>query len=265
LILSYNSYFYNDEKIKNSSIAVLKANPYSNEGLLNTMNSFVDKKPREGKNVFDNFDNVSKFLGFLGLYQDFNVNEFNEKLALQDACKFTDVLVKEIGPNIKSEGGVLAMTKVLQNFLKKGDEFKNHLLIKNNKFDEVILKSAMNNFKPNSYEFDNTFLKDFDKLFDTIGKTTEQGNLTESYLNYLEHVYLKSPEILEHYNDKLNSDEKLDPKLEELVNSVKNYVNLYLNQDGNDSVVRTNIKKLANQVFIIFYLVPCYFEKSKNF
>jgi hypothetical protein len=251
IILSYNSFFLGDEKIKNTSVPNLANILYNDEKLgdiLKFFGSNNEANDAELAEIFTDFDNVTNFLCYLGLYTEFDINKFKNSVDFKDYSAFIDALVNKLAPGVKNEGGVLAVMKILQNFLVIDPESKNHLLVKNNKFDEVLLKSGMNFYKPANYPFIQKFLKEFQNIFDQIGDKTTEGRLTESYLNYLENIYLRSFEVFDHYNTLLNSNEPVSPNFEETVASIKDLVTLYLKQEGNDNFIKSSIKKLSNQV-----------------
>jgi hypothetical protein len=103
-------------------------------------------------------------------------------------------------------------------------------------------------YTPTNYPFILKFLQDFQNLFDSLGSTNNDGKFSESFVNFLENVYLRSFEVFDHYNSLLNSNDSVPNKFEETVSCVKNYVSLYLKQEGNDNFIRSSIKKLCNQV-----------------
>lgn len=62
-------------------------------------------------------DNVINFLCYFGLYSEFNLNKFKNTVENKEYSSFIDVLINKIGPNIQKEGGILAMIKILQNYI----------------------------------------------------------------------------------------------------------------------------------------------------
>jgi hypothetical protein len=105
-------------------------------------------------------------------------------------------------------------------------------------------------YTPTNYPFILKFLQDFQNLFDSLGSTNNEGKFSESFVNFLENVYLRSFEVFDHYNALLNSNDPVPQKFEETAGLVKNYVSLYLKQEGNDNFIRSSIKKLCNQVIL---------------
>ena len=191
---------------------------------------------------------MTLFLCYFGLYIEFDINKFKNSVNLNDYASFIYVLINKIGSKINNQGGVLALLKILQNFLFIDSESKNHLILQNNKFDEVLLKVGINFYKPLNYPFINEFLKEFQKIFDSIGYKTNEGRSTESYLNFLENIFLRSFEFFDHYNNLLSGNDPINPKFEETLVSIKDYVIQYLKQEGNDHYIKSSIKKLSKLV-----------------
>ena len=228
---------------------------YQDDRLLDNLKFFGtnnENNDNELSSIFENFDNVTLFLCYFGLYTEFDINKWKNATNFKDYSSFINVLINKIAPNIKNEGGVLAVFKILQNFLNIDPDSKNYLIINHNKFDEILLKVGLNFYKPTNYQFINKFLKDFQRIYDGIGIKTNEGKLTESYLNFLENIYLRSFEVFDQYNNLLNGIDPIDPKYEETVLTIVEYVTLYLKQEGNDNLIKSSIKKLSKHVnFII--------------
>ena len=207
-----------------------------------------EEKDPELSSVFEKFDNVILFLCYFGLYTEFDINNFKNKVNFKEYSEFIDVLINKIGPIINNEGGIFAMIKILHNYLSFNPESKNHLITNNSKFNEVLLKAGMNFYKPANYTFINQFLRDLQKIFDSVGNMINEGKFTEGYLNFLENIYLRSFEVFDLYELLLNGEDPIDQKFIETIKIVKNYVLLYLKQEGNDSFIKSSIKKLSKQV-----------------
>jgi hypothetical protein len=118
--LSYNSFFISDDKIKNNSIPNLANISYQDEQLYEILRFFGNNNSENNQElglIFSNFDNVINFLCYFGLYSEYNLNKFKTTVDSKDYSSFIDVLLNKIGPNIQKEGGILAMMKILQNYV----------------------------------------------------------------------------------------------------------------------------------------------------
>ena len=79
----------------------------------------------------------------------------------------------------------------------------------------------------------------------------------ENYIFFLQNIYLRSFEVFEYYNDLLKSAEsdKIPVNLEEAIILIKDIVNTYLGCDKEKNIKVTTVKRLANNVILIFLLM----------
>ncbi len=118
--MSYNSFFISVDKIKNTSLPNLANLSYQDEQLYDILRFFGTNNADNNQEldlIFSNIDNVINFLCYFGLYGEYNLNKFKNTVDNKDYSSFIDVLLNKIGPNIQKEGGILAMMKILQNYI----------------------------------------------------------------------------------------------------------------------------------------------------
>ena len=119
--MSYNSFFISEMKIKNSSLTIISNIFYRDDRLFEIMKFFStnnEKDDVELASIFANFDNVTLFLCYFGLYIEFDINKFKNSVNLNDYASFIYVLINKIGSKINNQGGVLALLKILQNWIQ---------------------------------------------------------------------------------------------------------------------------------------------------
>ena len=91
---------------------------YQDDKVFDILNCFSEiKKNDEISLMFDNLDKKILFLCYFAFYVEYNLNEFNAAVIFNDYCKFIDFLIDKLSININNEGGVIAMIKILLNFL----------------------------------------------------------------------------------------------------------------------------------------------------
>ena len=109
-----------DEKIKNNSLPNLANISYQDDQLYEILKFFGNNNAENNQElglIFSNIDNLTNFLCYFGLYSEFNLNKFKNTVENKEYSSFIDVLINKIGPNIQKEGGILAMIKILQNYI----------------------------------------------------------------------------------------------------------------------------------------------------
>ena len=250
MILSYNSFFISDSKINDCSVLILKDITYTDDRLNEIIRFFGcnnEGNDSELQLIFETNDNVTLFLCYFGLYTEFDINGIKNAIDFKDYSFFIEVLLNKLLPNINNEGGLLAVIKILKNFLLINVESKNYLLNLNNKFHQALLKIGLTFYNPSNYNFIYKFLNEFQQIFDTTGFKIND-KITDVYLIFIENIYLRSFEIIDFYINLLNSIDPINPIFEETLSLVLKFVTLYLSQEGNENYVNSSIKKLSHQV-----------------
>ena len=147
------------------------------------------------------------------------------------------------------EGISLGLTKLANNLTKFN-------LIEKEKFAEAEIDNKLQSiglyyFNPGNSAFVKEYLKDFKEIYKTVETKDASGEYSESYVNYLQNIYLRSFDFLEHHNNLLTNvdnvnKEVLNKSEENMKEIIKEMVEYYKIDQDQDIKVSTT-KNLVSQ------------------
>ena len=221
------------------------------------MNSLYKNKISE--EILESFNTIEKkilFLSFLGLYVEYNLNDFSSNVTFEDYCKFIEYLINHIGPNIDSEGGIIAMLKIIFNFISNRDfDGKSFVLSPNIKLSESIIKAASPFFKPNKITFVYYFLTNAQRIFILLNTLEKENNINGHFLNYIENINLLSLDIIDNYTNLLKNKENIPTELENTIIILKDSMLTYLKQDATNENLKPILKRITLQYLNLIPLI----------
>jgi hypothetical protein len=237
---------------------------YTEDKLFEIMNSLSEvKKQEEVNKTFESLETKILLLCYMGFYVEYNLNDFDSTVAFNDYCKFCDYLINSLGPTINCEGGIIAMLKILINFLHNREfDGKNYFLKNSSKIAESIFKAAIPFYKFENITFDFSFLSHLAKLFDLLGTQNKDNTISDNYLNYIENVTLRSLEFMDNYINSLKLKQPIHSELESTISIIKDVTMNYIKQDCNQEILKNIMKKLSTQCLDLIPLIDGENKKS---
>jgi hypothetical protein len=204
-------------------------------------------------NIFstDIMNNLHRFLTYTCLANELDMSGFSKEDIQNRLYDFFSSLVDfySYSPNISNknfncdEGVALALLKLSDHFShKKGQSFKDS-------DENKILSIGMNFYSPQNPLYVAECLKHLNETFDP---SINSNSNKEKWANYLQNVYLRSFDFLDHFASLLNLNngvksnipDKVEDNFDEIISNIKSYYKL----DHDADIKVSSIKQLTSSL-----------------